>query len=180
MKVYVILADGFEEIEALIPVDILRRGGVETIMVSIKRDKIVISAHEIPVLADMVLEQIKVEPDDMLVLPGGSKGVANLKASELFMKLLKQHQTQKGWIAAICAGPTIPGKLGYYEGLKATCYPGCEDDLIGANILEDPVVVDQNFITSRAPGTSFEFAYAILKILKGHDITEEIKKAMIY
>lgn len=180
MKVYVMLADGFEEIEALSVVDVLRRGGVETVTTAVKEDKVVLSAHDIPVYADKKISEITVEKDDMIVLPGGSKGVANLAASEVLAEMLKKHQVQNGWIAAICAGPTIPGKLGFLKGIKATCYPGCEIDLKEAVYSEDNAVVDRNFITGRGPGVSLDFAFAILSVIKGQEAAERIKKAMLF
>ncbi|MGI6086178.1 MAG: DJ-1 family glyoxalase III, partial [Acetivibrionales bacterium] len=162
MKAYVMLADGFEEIEALTVVDVLRRGDVETVMVSVKNDKIVLSARDIPVVADVNIENLEIMPDDMIVIPGGGKGVQGLSESKAFKELLLKHQEKEGLLAAICAGPTLPGKMGFYNGVKVTCYPGCEDGLDGAIITNENVVVDKNFITSRGPATSLEFAFALL------------------
>ncbi len=180
MKVYVMLADGFEEIEALTAVDVLRRGEVETIMVSVKDEKTVASARNIQVIADTTLDQIKVEQEDMIVLPGGGRGVDGLENTRPLIEMLKAHQVKKGLLAAICAGPSIPGKLGFYRGVKATCYPGFEKYLEGAQVTDEDVVVDQNLITARGAGVSLAFAYAILSIIKGHELTEKISKAMIY
>lgn len=180
MKVYVMLADGFEEIEALTVVDVLRRGDVETNMISIKSDKIVLSAHNIPVVADKNIEDFEINSEDMIVLPGGSKGVQKLSESKALQNLLLKHQENNGLLAAICAGPTIPGKMGFYNGIKATCYPGCEDDLKGAIISNDSVVVDKNFITSRGPATSLDFAYTLLSLIKGENASEKIQKGMLY
>lgn len=180
MKVYVMLADGFEEIEALSVVDVLRRGEVETVMVSIKSDKIILSSHNIPVLADITIEELKIIPEDMIVIPGGKKGVHKLSESKALQDLLIKHQEQKGLLAAICAGPTIPGKMGFYKGIKATCYPGCEDDLEGAIILEDDVVVDKNFITSRGPATSLAFAFTLLSLVKGEEVSKKTQKGMLF
>ena len=179
MKVYVMLADGFEEIEAIAVVDVLRRGGVDIEMVAVKEDKVVLGAHNIPIVADSKISKISVEKDDMIVLPGGSKGVENLESSELLIDILKKHQEQNGWLAAICAGPVIPGKLGFYKGVKATCYPGCEVDLKDAVLSEDNATVDKNFITGRGPGVTLDFAFAILTVIKGNDEAERIKKAML-
>lgn len=180
MKVYVMLADGFEDIEALAVVDVLRRGGVDTVTVSVKNDKVVLSAHNIPVVSDVTLSQISVEKDDMIVLPGGGKGVENLKACEPLKQLLIKHQEHEGLLAAICAGPTVPGKLGLLKGVKATCYPGCEGDLDGAVFSEDSVVIDKNFVTSRGPGLSLDFALELLKVIKGGQAAEKVRSAMLY
>jgi len=180
MKVYIMLADGFEEIEALAPVDVLRRGEVETVLVSIKSDKIVLSARDIPVVADTTINNIDVMPEDMIVIPGGKKGVDNLSESQELRNLLMKHQEQKGLLAAICAGPTIPGKMGFYDGVKATCYPGCEEDLKGAIISNADVVVDKNFITSRGPATALAFAYTLLSLIKGEELSQKIQKGMLF
>lgn len=180
MKVYVMLADGFEEIEALSVVDVLRRGEVETVMVSIKSDKIILSSHNIPVVADITIEELKIMSEDMIVIPGGKKGVQKLSESKVLQDLLLKHQEQKGLLAAICAGPTIPGKMGFYKGINATCYPGCEDDLEGAIISKDDVVIDKNFITSQGPATSLAFAFALLSLAKGETASKEIQKGMLY
>lgn len=180
MKVYVMLADGFEEIEALTVVDVLRRGGVETIMVSIKNDKIILSAHDIPVVADKTIEELKIMSEDMIVIPGGSKGVQKLSESKVLQGMLLKHKEQNGLLASICAGPTIPGKMGFFHGIKATCYPGCEDDLKGAIISNDDVVVDKNFITSKGPATSLAFAYTLLSLIKGEEVSKRIQKGMLY
>ncbi len=179
MKVYVMMADGFEEIEALAVIDVLRRGGVETIIVSVKNDKVVLSARDIPVVADTTIDKIEIASDDMIVLPGGGKGVEGLYASEPLKKLLTAHNDKKGIIAAICAGPTIPGRMGLLKGVKATCYPGCEEDLNGAVISQDDVVADQNFITSRGPGTALEFSFKLLEMIKGREVKDKISKGML-
>jgi len=180
MKVYIMLADGFEEIEALAPVDVLRRGEVETVMVSIKNDKIVLSSHDIPVVADTTINEIEVMPEDMIVLPGGKKGVEKLSESQELHSLLMKHQEQNGLLAAICAGPTVPGKMGFYDGVKATCYPGCEKDLKGAVISNDDVVVDKNFITSKGPATALAFAYTLLSLIKGEEFSKKIQQGMLF
>ena len=180
MKVYVMMADGFEEIEALSVVDVLRRGGVETIIVSTKNDKIVVSAGNIPVIADLTIDKVEINSEDMIVLPGGGKGVENLYASEFLKELLKEHRAQSGYLAAICAGPTIPGRMGLLKDIKATCYPGCEGDLTGAIISQDDVVIDQKIITSKGPGTSLAFSYKLLEIIKGKECSDKISKGMLF
>ncbi|HHU89857.1 MAG TPA: DJ-1/PfpI family protein [Clostridiaceae bacterium] len=180
MKVYVMLADGFEEIEAITVVDVLRRGEAETTMVSIKSDKFVLGAHNILIVADTTIEEIEIMPEDMIVIPGGGKGVQKLSESKTLQSLLRKHQEQKGMLAAICAGPTIPGKMGFYNGVKATCYPGCEEELEGAIISNNDVVVDKNFITSKGPANSLGFAYTLLSLIKGEEISEEIQKGMLF
>ena len=113
-----------KEIEAITVVDVLRRGEAETTMVSIKSDKFVLGAHNILIVADTTIEEIEIMPEDMIVIPGGGKGVQKLSESKTLQSLLRKHQEQKGMLAAICPGPAIPGKMGFYNGVKATCYPG--------------------------------------------------------
>ncbi len=180
MKVYIMFADGFEDIEALSPVDVLRRGGVEVVMVSVKGDKFVVSAHEVPIAVEKSIKDIEVSAQDMIVLPGGLKGVQGLSKSDKLKEILIKHQEEKGLLAAICAGPTVPGKLGFYKGVKATCYPGCEDDLLGATISDEPVVFDKNFITSRGPATALQFSYKLLEIAKDKETAENVMKGMLF
>jgi len=180
MKILVMLADGFEEIEALAVVDIARRAGIETVTVSISDDYYVDSARNIQVKADRLLKDITVDKDDMIVIPGGGKGVMNLGKSARLAELLKKHCSYNGRVAAICAGPTIPGKLGLLKDIRACCYPGCEGDLLGAKVSYDNVTVDNNFITSRGPGTAMDFAYAIVAELKGREAADRLKKDMVY
>ncbi len=180
MKVYVMLADGFEEIEALTVVDVLRRGGVDTVIVSIKPDRVVVSDRKISVIADRTVDEIQVSKEDMIVLPGGLKGVQGLEASEAMVGLLKEHQGHEGLLAAICAAPSLPGKLGFYNGVRATCYPGFENELLGAQVSEEDVVIDRNFVTSRGPGTALPFSYALLSMIKGLEVAEKVKAGMLY
>lgn len=180
VRIFVMLADGFEEIEALAVVDVARRAGIETVTVSVSDDFYVTSARDIQVKADRLLKDINVEKDDMIVIPGGGKGVMNLGKSAELAELLKNHRSYNGRVAAICAGPTVPGKLGLLKGIKACCYPGCEDDLLGAQVVRENVAIDNNFITSRGPGTALDFAYAIVAEIKGREVADKLKKDMLY
>lgn len=179
MRIYVMLGDGFEELEALSVVDVARRAGIDTPMVSVSQNKQVESARGIRIIADQLLDEIKIVQDDMIVIPGG-KGVKALEESRKLSNILKEHCSNKGWIAAICAGPSIIGKLGLLEGRKAACYPGYEKYLSGANVVFDDVVVDENFITARGAGVSLAFAYEIVKAIKGASETLNLKKAMLF
>ena len=180
MKVYVMFADGFEEIEALSIVDVLRRGEVDTVMVSIKSDKIVVGAHKIPIVVEKLIEEVEIMNEDMIVLPGGGKGVEGLSESGTLREILIKHQEQNGLLSAICAGPMVPGKLGFYKGIRATCYPGCEGDLTDAIFLDDDVVVDKNFITSKGPATALLFSFKLLEIAKNKETAEKIMKGMLF
>ena len=155
-KVNVYLADGFEEVEGLTVVDLLRRAGIETDMVSIMGRKEITGARKIPVLADKLFEEQ--DDPDVIVLPGGMPGTLHLKAHEGLADLIRKADKEGKLLAAICAAPTIYGEMGLLEGKNATCYPGMEDKLLGANWQELPVVVDGNFVTSRGVGTANAFA----------------------
>ena len=174
--VYVFLADGFEEIEALAPVDILRRADVEVKTVSINDSFEVTGAHGITVCADILFGDVEKDAD-MLVLPGGMPGTVNLGNFEPLCDMLKKAKCP---IAAICAAPSVFGELGLLKGKKATCYPGFEDKLEGAEISDLPVVVSGNVITSRGAGTAHLFGFALLEILKDKETADSLKKAMQY
>ena len=143
-KVNVYLADGFEEVEGLTVVDLLRRAGIETDMVSIMGRKEITGARKIPVLADKLFEEQ--DDPDVIVLPGGMPGTLHLKAHEGLADLIRKADKEGKLLAAICAAPTIYGEMGLLEGKNATCYPGMEDKLLGANWQEQPVVVDSDCI----------------------------------
>ena len=178
MKVVVFFATGYEGIEALSVVDVLRRGEVEVIMTGVD-GKTVKSSRNIPVVMDQTLEEVDYESVDMLVLPGGVPGVHNLFASEEVKKQVKQFKDQNKWLAAICAGPGVLGKCGVLEGEKATCYPGFEEELIGACVLKERVVTSGKIVTGIGAGASLEFALELLSHLKGKEVADKVKVAMI-
>lgn len=180
MKTTLFLADGFEEIEAITVVDILRRSNIEIETVSVTCKREVIGAHRIIVLSDLLFEQADFTDVDMMILPGGQPGTKNLSEHINLKALLAQFSSQKKWIAAICAAPTILGNLGLLAGISAVCYPGCEKQLIGAII--DPkgsTVVDGNIITSRGPGTAAQFALKIVEVLEHLDVAHSVQEEMI-
>ena len=147
--VYVLLAEGFEEVEALTPVDLLRRAGVETRLVGVT-GATVCGARGINVVTDLSMDEVDLVKADMLVLPGGMPGTTNLYADKRVTDAVRTMADAGKYVAAICAAPSIIlGGMGLLEGKKATCYPGMEDKLLGANWQEQPVVVDGNFVTSR-------------------------------
>lgn len=179
-KVYIFLAEGYEEIEALTVVDLLRRAEIDIQMVSMIGKKKVTGAHGISVEADVLYEMIEVEEADMLVLPGGMPGTKNLMChGDLVYKLKKFYSGGKP-VAAICAAPMILGENGMLEGRKAVCYPGFEEYLKGATIAEAEAVTDRNVITSRGLGTAIEFAAEIIKYLISAEKAQEIKDSVIY
>ncbi|NLK69807.1 MAG: DJ-1/PfpI family protein [Clostridiaceae bacterium] len=176
--VYVMLADGFEEIEALSVVDVLRRANIDVCTVSISDSKTVTGAHKISVVSDILISDADLNNADMVVLPGGMPGTTNLDNNDILQEGLSFRVKNTKWIAAICAAPMILGKKGYLKGLEAVCFPGFEKDLIGATIKNENVVISENFITSKGPGTALDFALAIVSVLKDKDIAKEIKSSM--
>lgn len=180
MKVCLHLADGFEEIEAISVIDILRRADIDIQMVSVMGKKAVVGAHQVVVIADLLFENVDYADVDMMILPGGGQGTKNLAGHiGLTQQLIKQAMDGK-WIAAICAAPTILGTLGLLQGKAATCYPGCEPQLIGAHVsASSNVIVDGNIITSRGAGTSLEFGLTIVEILKSLDVASRLKAQMV-
>ena len=179
--VYVFLAEGFEEVEALAPVDLLRRAGVivETVSINSER-RSVTGARGIYVMADKSIDDIDVSAADMLVFPGGMPGTLNLDGCDKLMKMLDDAVNSGKKIAAICAAPAkILGKRGYLNGRRATCYPGLEEELKGALLSSENVVTDGNFITSKGLGTAVEFGLELIAALCGREKSIEIKKSVV-
>lgn len=179
-KVGVFLADGFEEIEGLTVVDLLRRADVEVTTISITGEYTIHGAHKIDVQADKLFEDVDVAELDMAVLPGGMPGTLNLGAHEGLGKVLKDFYGQKKYIAAICAAPSVFGQYGFLNGRKATSYPGFEEKLQGAKYVTDAVAVDDFVITSRGLGTAIDFSLALIETLVDKEMAEKIAKAIIY
>lgn len=180
-KVCVFLADGFEEIEGLTVVDLLRRAGVEVTTVSITGQPTIHGAHQIDVQADKVFEAIETYDEyDMLVLPGGMPGTLHLKEHQGLGDVLKQFFAQKKYMAAICAAPIVFGKYGILQGKKATSYPGFGEDLVGAEYVTEAVVVSDFVITSRGMGTAIPFSLTLIETLLGMEKATEIGKSIIY
>lgn len=176
--VYVMMAEGFEEIEALAVVDVMRRVGIDVFTVSITDQTTVTGAHKIQIIADLTIKEAAFEDVDMIVLPGGMPGAQNLYENPVLEKALEKQAKNKKWIAAICAAPFILGKRGYLEGEEAICYPGFEKDLKGAIIKNQSVVISDNFITSKGPGTALHFAFAIVSVIKDQETALELAKQM--
>ena len=177
--VYLMLANGFEEIEALSVVDILRRGEIEIETVSVFNEEFVCGAHGIVVKTDKMFNEIS-EGYDMIVLPGGMPGTTNLQSSKELLSLLQTAYKSDKFIAAICAAPMILGELGMLESKKATSYPGFEKHLLNAELSIDNVCVDCNVITSRGAGTAPEFAFKLLELLKSKEDAIRIRSSMMY
>lgn len=178
--IYLFLADGFEEIEALTVLDLLRRADVPVQSVSIKTDKQVMGAHKIPVIADLLLEEVQYESIEGIILPGGMPGTTNLSKCKVLLELLKNAHADEKWIGAICAAPSILGDLGILEGRRAVCYPGFESKLRGATIGDDAVIRDGHIVTSKAAGTAVDFSLKLIKHLKSKEDSINIKRAILY
>lgn len=176
--IYVLLADGFEEIEAIEPIDIMRRAGL-TVMTAGIQSKNVCSAHDIKVEADITVEDINPADMEMLILPGGA-GHVLLDESVEVHKLIDYAVENNIYIAAICASPSILGKKGLLNGKKATCFPGFEQYLSGAKVVGDKAVVDGNIITAKGAGAASDFGFLIVKTLKGSKTASELKGVMQY
>lgn len=176
--VYVLLADGFEEVEAIEPIDILRRGGIEVQTVGIN-GKTVTGAHGITVAADIEINNADMSKAELLMLPGGA-GHELLDASNDVHGMINYALTNNIYISAICAAPSILGKKMILEGKKATCFPGYEKYLYGAEVVTDKVVVDGKIITGKGAGAAADFGFAMLALLKGQDTADKIKETMQY
>lgn len=173
-QIAVMLADGFEEIEALAVVDLLRRGGLDTWMVSMMGRLDVDGSHEIRVIADIVYEMMDFTDVDMIVLPGGMKGKENLENHKQLQELIRKFVSEDKYVAAICAAPTILGHMGLLKGKKACCYGGMEQELEGALVTYDKVTKDGKIITSRGMGTSVDFGLALLAEMKGQKAADDM------
>ena len=178
--VYEFLATGFEEVEALAPVDILRRGGVEIKTVSVTGDLVVESAHGVGIRADLLFDEADLASADLLMLPGGLPGATNLNAHEGLRRALTEHNAKGRRIAAICAAPLVLGGLGLLEGRRATCYPGFEKYMTGASYTAELFTTDGNITTGRGPAAVLPYSYAILEQLAGADTAKAVRDGMIY
>lgn len=178
-KAYLFLADGFEEVEALTQVDVLRRAEVEVVTVSIMNEKLVHGAHNIQIMADILFED-NLDDADMLILPGGGTGTKNLMKHEGLKQLINKYNKDHKYLAAICAAPGVFGINGLLVGKNAVCYLGHESNLPGANIVNKNVVEDDNFITSKGPGTSFDFALALVTKLCGKEVSDSVRHGLQY
>ena len=180
MKVCVFLADGFEEIEGLTVVDILRRAGVDTVMMSVTGEKMIRGSHGISVEADCLFDGSEADGADMLVLPGGMPGTLNLKTHGGLLELLKSFDSQGKYIAAICAAPSVLAEMGMLKGRKACSYPSFEDKLEGAQVVREPVATDGHITTGRGMGTAIPFALRLTALLAGKEKAEEVRASIVY
>ena len=169
-KTAIFLADGFEEIEALTVVDLLRRANIENVT----------GSHNITVEADALLEETDFDSLDMLILPGGMPGTTNLADCKALTDKIKEFDEKNKMLCAICAAPTVFGKLGILKGKKACCFPGREDDLLGADVQTSSVTKDGHFITSRGMGTAIDFGLAIIEHYQGSDAATSMASKIVY
>lgn len=179
-KVAVLLADGFEEIEGLTVVDILRRASIYVDTVSIMEDYMIHGAHGINVQTEDLFDEVDFTEFDMVVLPGGMPGTTNLNEHAGVRRVVRDFAESGKYVGAICAAPSILGGLGLLKGKRAACYPSVEDKLSGAVITKVPVVQDGNTITSRGMGTAIDFALKLVDVLAGRAKAEEIGESILY
>ena len=178
-KVLVPLANGFEELEAIAVVDVLRRGGVEVVTASIHESQDVKGAHGVPVRADALLADVSGVDYDAIILPGGGEGTENLKNSDALFRLLRRQDSEGRLLCAICAAPTVLVEAGALApGLHITCYPTCQMQL-DRQWTPAPVVADGNVITGQAPGTALLFALVVLQTLVGDKVAQKVARAMV-
>lgn len=177
--IYVMLGTGFEEVEALTPVDLMRRAGMEVKTVGIN-GKIVYGSHKIGIEADLTLEELDPSDLEMVVLPGGLGGVASIRASEKTLEIVRNAYRENHFVAAICAGPTVLADLGITEGKNATCYPSCAGGMRNAQMVQNAAVVrDGNVITGTSAGCAVKFALALIEALRGEAAAQEIREQIV-
>ena len=174
----VLLADGFEEIEALTPVDMLRRAGLDVKTVGIN-GKIAAGSHKIPIICDVEPNEVELDKVSLVIFPGGMPGALNLDASPFTDKIIEAVQQNGGRIAAICAAPLVPGRRGLLNGKRATCYPGFEKELAGASVSDASVVTDGNITTAKGMGAALEFANELVALVCGEEKKNALREAIM-
>ncbi|MCS7278035.1 MAG: DJ-1/PfpI family protein [Aquificaceae bacterium] len=177
-KVAILLAEGFEELEAVAPIDALRRAGVEVVIAGLTPDPVA-SARNVKIVPDTTIEELKPEELDMVILPGGAGGVEKLKQDPRVEALIKAMQEKKKLIGAICAAPTALAKFGVLQGKKATVYPSLVEEIKPATYVDQPVVEDENIVTSQGPGTALEFGLKLVERLVGKEKAREVARRML-
>lgn len=178
-KIAVHLAEGFEEIEAIGIIDVLRRAELDVRVVSVTGNLLVTGAHQVKIAADVLFDQVNYEEMDAIVLPGGMPGASNLNAHEGLKKQILKFDQEKKQLAAICAAPLVYGNLGILEGKQAVCYPGFESQLKGARVLSDPVAESGHVITGRGPGAVLQFALKIVERIVSVEKAELLAKQLL-
>lgn len=179
--IYLFLAEGFEDIEAVAVMDILRRAELPLYLVSVTGQKQVVSSNRLKIEADYLFEEVDFSQATMLILPGGIPGAYNLADYQGGLReVIQAHYDARKPLAAICAAPLVYGRMGLLEGVKATCYPGFEENLKGATCTDALVEQDGLFITGKGPAASFCFAYTLVELLAGKEIADQLRTGMIY
>lgn len=178
---YVFLADGFELIEGMTPIDVMRRAGMSVTVVSISDNVSVMSANGVSVNADVTLDKVKIEEAEWIILPGGMPGAANLYDCEPLREIImRQYKDVTGKIASICASPAVVlGQMGLLNGRTAICYPGFEELLEGAEVADTGVTVDDKFVLGAGPGLALKWALEIVKVARGEAASDEVAAGML-
>ena len=176
--VYMLLGTGFEETEAIAPLDLLRRAGVEVQTVGIT-GKTVYGSHNIGIVADITPDEMDLESMEMIILPGGLGGVASARASKEALNALRYGWEHDRYVAAICAGPTVLADLGITDDRNATCFPGCESQMGKANMVNAAAVTDGKLITGTSAGCAISFGLELIAALKGADMADKIAKQIV-
>jgi 4-methyl-5(b-hydroxyethyl)-thiazole monophosphate biosynthesis len=179
-KVYLFLAEGFEETEAMTLLDVISRADIEVVTVSVMRERCVTCAHKVRIEAQAMFEEVDLSDADMLILPGGVPGSINLERHKGLCTALVNQYRQGKPVAGICAGPVVLGHLGILQGKRATCYPGFERELRGATYTGDMVTVDGNVFTGKCPAAALDFSLAIVKHFAGQEVTDVVADGMLY
>lgn len=179
-KLGIFMADGCEEIEGLTVVDLVRRAGIEIEMISVSGNDVVTGSHKIAFQTDVKKKNADYASYDGIVLPGGMPGTTHLMEDETVNRVIKEFAQAGKLVAAICAAPSVLGNAGLLEGKTATCYPGVEGKLTGADFVTDPVAKDGNIITSRGLGTAIDFAAEIVAYLKDQEAAKSLKESIVY
>ena len=180
MAVAVFFANGYEEIEALTVVDLTRRAGIETWMVSVTGEENVTGSHGMSLVMDKKISEVDFDQVDMIVLPGGMPGTLNLEACETLMEKVKEFDKQGKYISAICAAPTIFGHLGLLKDRKACCYPGMEEGLLEAEVTYESYAIADHILTSRGMGTAIDFGLQIIARFQGEEAAKEMAEKIVY
>ncbi len=178
-RVFIFLAEGFEEIEAITPIDVLRRAKIDVTTVSITDKKEVSGAHNITIVTDAIFAETDFSDADLLVLPGGMPGSTNLNEHKALKELLIDFAKKDKLIGAICAAPLVLGGLGLLKGKTATCYPGVEGKLTGAKHTGSPLEVDGNMVTAKGIGAAMKFALQLVAMLKSKDVANTLAEEMV-
>lgn len=178
--IYAFLADGFEETEAIAPIDLLRRANKNVVTVGVGKNMIT-GSHKITFMTDTTTDEIAIDDSlEMVILPGGMPGTLNLENDKIVQKAIDFCAENNKIIGAICAAPSILGHKGLLKGRKAVCYKGFEKELEGALVSENPVVADGNIVTSRGAGTAVNFGLKLIEVLDSKDLSDRIKSSILF